>query len=181
MDFGHLEGGNHNLILKGNYMYDHHDYLGGGFKYFWNFHPESLGKWSNLMSMFFKRVETWNHQLVINHDAPSSAMILQVAGHFPWEHWGESGTWEVSPDPSPSLHCGNSGATVAGVQRCGFKCWSMEMMDDEWWMMNDGWWMMNDEWWMMNDEWWMTNDEWWMMNDEWWLMINRDDRWWWRG
>ena len=30
----------------------------------WWFSPRSLGKWSNLTSIFFKCVESWNHQLV---------------------------------------------------------------------------------------------------------------------
>ena len=63
---------------------------------------------------------------------------------------GERAAWEVSPDPSPSLHCGNSGATVAGVQRCGFKCWSM---DDGWWMMDDGWWWWWWWWWWWRRGW----------------------------
>ena len=34
--------------------------LGGGFKDFWNFHPENWGRWSNLTNIFQRG---WDHQL----------------------------------------------------------------------------------------------------------------------
>ena len=61
------------------------DFLRGGFKYFWNFHPGSLGKWSNLTSIFFKWLEPpisklWTSKLL----GPVTAfLVLVVVG---WNH-----------------------------------------------------------------------------------------------
>ena len=73
----------------------------GGFKHFWNFHPEPLGKWSNLTNVFQMG---WNQQLVkgdgkhqwefmrIHWNAGSIASthknhprIFQL--HWFWKHW----------------------------------------------------------------------------------------------
>ena len=37
-------------------------YLAGGFKYFWNFHPDPWGRWTHFDEHIFQR--GWNHQLV---------------------------------------------------------------------------------------------------------------------
>ena len=61
------------------------EFLRGGFKYFWNFHPGSLGKWSNLTSIFFKWLEPpisklWTSKLL----GPVTAfLVLVVVG---WNH-----------------------------------------------------------------------------------------------
>ena len=54
------------IILRVDFVWSKllsYSYLGGGFKYFWNVHPETWGKWSNLTCAYFSDGLVKNHQL----------------------------------------------------------------------------------------------------------------------
>ncbi len=104
--------------------------LGGGFKYFFYFHPETWGKISNLTSIFFKWVETKNqvifetkfHFFQYNHDLgltckavaigvgaydgnateDGGAVDLIVGG---WEKWWDGGTVGNGQEANWELMC----------------------------------------------------------------------------
>ena len=62
--------------------------LGGDFKYVVYFHPASLQKWSNLMSIFFQM--GWNHQLERDSYANGDMGMLLADG---FEKCGEKTSW----------------------------------------------------------------------------------------
>ena len=70
-------------------------HLGGGFKHFWNFHPENLGKWSNLANMFQMG---WNHQLVIYWQIDQVVWVVNSIERIGcssifWEDSGPFSSW----------------------------------------------------------------------------------------
>ena len=79
--------------------------LGGGFKHFWTFHPENLGKMNPpILTGIFFRVETTNQVMIVQMENPPSFKLgpFSIASHVrlpealsSW--WQLKDFWEFSP------------------------------------------------------------------------------------